>query len=114
MIGDGFPLCYKRHPIHLTYGERVVVWSLLKAYPDHVTKSTLLDRLDSDGVHNLVQVIICRVRHKLAALGAPDPIETVRAQGYRWKPGGGDDVAAQIAGSELPTAEILAGIYGVE
>lgn len=107
MIGDGYPLCFKGEPVGLTHGEKVVVWSLLKAYPDHVSKPTLLDRLDSDGANNLVQVLVCRIRHKLKAAGAPDAIQTVHRQGYRWKPGGGDEVAKKALEVDGPIHEIL-------
>lgn len=113
MLGEAFPLCFRQKPIKLTNGERIIVWSLLKAYPDCVRKPTLLDRLDSEGVNNTIQVIICRIRRKLKDVGAPESIETVWGQGYRWKPGGGDDIAAKIVESDRPIGEILGQLYDV-
>jgi DNA-binding response OmpR family regulator len=113
MIGDGYPLLYKGQVVKLTLGERLIVWSLLKAYPDHVKRSTLLDRLDSEGGDNLVSVMLVRIRAALARAGAPSAIETLRGQGIRWKPGGGDDVARTLATGDAPITEILHQLYAV-
>lgn len=113
MVGDAFPFCYRGEPLNLTAGERTVIWSLMKAYPDHVTKPTLLDRIGSDGMNNLIQVLVCRIRAKLREIGAPDPIETVHNRGYRWKPGGGDEVAETLATGEKPIGELLNQLYNI-
>lgn len=111
MVGDGHPLCYKGKPIKLTHGERMIIWSLLKAYPRHVSKSTLLDRCGSDGLNNLIQVLVCRIRRNLKVMGIPDPIETVHGFGYRWKPGGGNDLAETLASGDTPIGELLHQLY---
>jgi DNA-binding winged helix-turn-helix (wHTH) protein len=84
MQGDGWPLCYHNVPIKLTCGEASICWALMKSYPDYVSKPALLERLDSEGIGNTIQVMVCRIRAKLDALGLPCPIETVRERGYRW------------------------------
>jgi DNA-binding response OmpR family regulator len=85
MMGESFPLMFRNIPIKLTFGESSICWSLMKAYPDPVKCSVLLDRVDSDGTPNVCQVLICRIRAKIAKNGAPNPIETVHRRGYRWR-----------------------------
>ncbi len=111
MLGDAYPLCYRGQPIKLTHGERTVAWSLLKAYPEHVRRTTLLDRLDSESANNILQVIICRIRHKLTEVGAPNAIETVWGAGYRWKPGGGHAVAEKVSGDARGITKALRQLY---
>ncbi len=41
---------------------------------------------DFDGGHNLIEVYVGRLRRKLTAAGAPDPLVTVRGFGYRFDP----------------------------
>ena len=41
---------------------------------------------DFDGGHNLIEVYVGRLRRKLVAAGAPDPLATVRGFGYRFDP----------------------------
>ena len=113
MIGDGYPLVWRGHLIQLTRGERIVVWSRLNAYPDHVSKPVLLDRLDSEGMNNTISVMISRIRGRLRAVGAPDAIETIWGKGHRWKPGGGDAVAATLAEGDTPIAELLNHLYDI-
>lgn len=99
MTGDSCPLTYKDTVVRLTRGEQSLVWSLLKAYPSHVTRSTLLNRLDSDGFGDCVQVLICRIRRKLSLVGAPQAIDTVWGRGYRWKPKrGASELEAPLRG----------------
>lgn len=60
----------------------------MKAYPAAVKYATLLDRLDSEGTPNALNVFIHRIRHKLSELGIPNPIQTIRGNGYLWEPRG--------------------------
>jgi DNA-binding winged helix-turn-helix (wHTH) protein len=113
MIGEQFPLCYRAQPIHLTRSERIVVWSILKAFPKAVSKPTLLDRLDSDGVNNTIQVLICRIRKKIMDIGGPDTIETVRGEGYRWRPVSHLSVAERLTEGDIGIGEVLVQLYGV-
>lgn len=85
MRGAGWPLCWNNLPLKLTNGEAAICWALMKAYPEAVRHHVLLERLDSAGLNNMLNVMVCRIRAKLRALGATDPIESVWGIGYRWK-----------------------------
>jgi DNA-binding response OmpR family regulator len=39
-----------------------------------------------DALGNTPKVHICHIRRACAAVGAPDPIETLAGRGYRWAP----------------------------
>jgi DNA-binding response OmpR family regulator len=84
MFGDGYPLCYKGKPIHLTPAQSAICWTLLKAFPHVVKRDTLLIRIGSDANSNVVDVQLTRIRSKLASLDVPCPLETVHSRGYRW------------------------------
>jgi len=85
-------LRWKGGPVPLTGSESQLVWALMKAYPNPVKIEVILDRIGSDSTYNAVQVFIHRIRKKLKAMGAPNPIVSARHQGsnraYVWKPGG--------------------------
>ena len=84
MFGDGYPLVYQGRAIGLSPKQSAICWTLLKAYPHIVRRDTLLIRIGSDAETNVIDVQLSRIRSKLAGLGAPNPIETVHAIGYRW------------------------------
>jgi DNA-binding response OmpR family regulator len=54
----------------------------MKAYPDPVRVDVLLDRLDSEATGNAVEVYIHRIRKKLRAIGAPNPIVAMRNRNH--------------------------------
>lgn len=84
ILGMGYPLCYKDHPIDLTRSEVEVCWTLMKAFPSMVKPATILTRIGSDGEPNTLSVLIYRIRDKFKARGIPCPIATVRGYGYHW------------------------------
>lgn len=81
------PLCWRGTAIRLTGAESAVVWALMKAWPSPMRISVLLERADSEADEQTVRVLVCRVRKKLRAVGAPDPIGSYRVPGgaYIWK-----------------------------
>lgn len=111
MIGDGYPLLYRGQPLPLTRGEMIIAWTILKSYPNHVSDDTLKLRTGSESEWNGTKVLVHRIRRKCTAAGAPDPMETIRGFGYRWKPGGGDAVAQTLATGDRPIAEALHSLY---
>lgn len=98
MIGAGYPLVYKGTPVRLTGAQALVCWALMKAYPRHLTISALLERVTIDKENdNLISVHVSRVRKKLRAIGAPNPIRTM-SRAYIWEPRGvGDETADATA-----------------
>ena len=115
MVGPGYPLTYQGVDLRLTPGEATVVWSLMKAYPAHVSRWTLLERLGAEeATGNLIQVLVCRIRKKMSQAGAAPSIETVSRRGYRWIAGGGHELARQIAQGDGPISEILAQLYSID
>ena len=53
-----------------------------------LTKAQIIEHawdLEFEGDDNLVEVYVGRLRRKLEAAGAPDPIQTVRGAGYRMR-----------------------------
>ncbi len=109
MIADGHPLCFRGRPIRLTPLENSLCWSLLKAFPAHVKKETLLLRLDSDSHSNVIQSMVSKIRRKCDDSGLPDPIETIWAVGYRWCPVGDCEPLEE----PKPLEEILGPLYDV-
>lgn len=83
MYSPGSQLCWMGLPLNLTGYERNMCWSLMKAFPEPVRIDVLLDRMGSEGTEQNVQVFICRVRKKLAEIGAPDPFKPTRHRGRR-------------------------------
>lgn len=89
MFGDGYPLAYKGKPLRISPHESSVCWTLMKVYPMHIGRDALLNRIGSEEAEaNVLQVYICRIRAKLRAQGIPDPIETIRYKGFRWRSAG--------------------------
>jgi DNA-binding response OmpR family regulator len=84
MFADGYPLLYKGEKVPLTAGEARVCWSLLRAFPDHVSVDTLAIRCSSNGFNDTIKVLICRIRRKLRDIGCENQIETIWGMGYRW------------------------------
>jgi DNA-binding response OmpR family regulator len=76
MLSESSPLYFNGKAIRLTGSERVVVWSMMKAFPMPVTHQAMLNRLDSDAEGNVIDVYCSRIRAKLRAVGAPIPFES--------------------------------------
>jgi DNA-binding response OmpR family regulator len=76
MLSAMSPLYYRGNPIKLTFSERTVVWTMLKAFPHPVSHEVMLNRLDSEAEGNVIDVYVSRVRGKLRAAGAPIPFES--------------------------------------
>lgn len=72
-------------PIDLTRGEFLLLGSLAQAGGKVVSKDVLAERVGYDGdgdPHDVVQVLVCRIRRKLRAAGVPPTIiRTVRGRG---------------------------------
>jgi DNA-binding response OmpR family regulator len=76
MLSAMSPLYFKGNPIKLTFSERTIVWSMMKAFPQPVTHEVLLNRLDSEAEGNVIDVYASRIRKKLRAARAPIPFES--------------------------------------
>jgi two-component system OmpR family response regulator len=72
--------------LELTAGERAILSTLVRAYPS-VAHRAALDRLPwraaDDVSSNVTEVLVARLRQKLAAAGGGVEIRTVRRTGYR-------------------------------
>jgi DNA-binding response OmpR family regulator len=90
MMNSDSPLYWKGSVIYLSGSERIICYSLMRAYPGSVKISTLLGRLDSDAEGNLCEVFISRIRKKLREAGAPNAIAPMHSghgrgeRGYVW------------------------------
>lgn len=72
------------HQLELTNGERAVLIELARAYPG-LTARTALDRRsdqEHDVTSNVTEVLIARLRRKIAAVGGGIEIHAVRRSGY--------------------------------
>jgi DNA-binding response OmpR family regulator len=78
--------------LELTAGERAILSTLARAYPS-VAQRAALDRLPwraaNDVSSNVTEVLVARLRHKLAAAGGGVAIRSVRRTGYRVETGDG-------------------------
>lgn len=97
--GDGIVVCgmvirphehivvVRGHTVDLTSREFDVLMKLAE-HPGWVFSAEQLSSGNEDGDYSpeSVSVLVSRVRHKLAAAGALDVIETVRGAGYRVRP----------------------------
>jgi two-component system OmpR family response regulator len=76
-------------PLTLTAKEFAILEYFLH-HPGQLLSRTQLEEhvwgYDFDSDSNLVEVYIARIRRKLAAAGLPDPIVTLRGEGYRLEP----------------------------
>ena len=74
--------------LDLTAGERAILATLARAYPS-VAQRAALDRLPwraaDDVSSNVTEVLVARLRQKLAAAGGGVEIRTVRRAGYRFE-----------------------------
>lgn len=75
-LGDG--------PLELTAGERAILVQLARTHPATASRRSLEQRWnDRDPASNVVEVLITRLRRKLAAAGGGVEIVTVRRAGYQ-------------------------------
>lgn len=99
MNGAGHPLFYRAKQVRLSHGEALICWALMKAYPHHLSIDVLGERLDTDAedIANNIRALISKIRRKLAELGAPNVIYTLKYHhAYVWNPRGeGHEVPAQ-------------------
>lgn len=78
------PIIWHGSELALTPYERVLLTSVAKAYPQALEKLVLADRMGSDSDWNSIEVLIHRVRRKLAHGGHDVPLKTERGIGLRW------------------------------
>ena len=83
--------------LELTAGERAILSTLARAYPS-VAQRAALDRLPwraaNDVSSNVTEVLVARLRHKLAAAGGGVAIRSVRRTGYRVETSDGAETIA--------------------
>jgi len=83
--------------LDLTAGERAILSTLARAYPS-VAQRAALDRLPwrpaDDVSSNVTEVLVARLRQKLAAAGGGVEIRTVRRTGYRFETGDATEASA--------------------
>jgi DNA-binding response OmpR family regulator len=84
MMSSNAPLYWRGERISLTDSERILCYTLMRAYPSAVKSATLLDRIDSEATANVIDVFICRIRKKFRLSGAPNVIGTMRPRMYVW------------------------------
>lgn len=81
-------LHYNNKSVDLTRNELLMLEQLVQQYGEVVSRDTLLEALWDDVQFiddNTLTVNMTRLRKKLAELGLPDVIETIRGQGYKLK-----------------------------
>jgi DNA-binding response OmpR family regulator len=72
---------WRGEKLNLTSSERIILGTLLKESPRHVSEAVLHERIDYEGDSHIAHVMICRLRKKL---GDPNPIENDQGLGWRW------------------------------
>ena len=74
--------------LELTNGERAVLVELARAYPGLTARTALDRRADQDRVvsSNVTEVLVARLRRKIAAAGGGIEINAVRRSGYVLRP----------------------------
>ena len=74
--------------LELTNGERAVLIELARAYPGLTARSALDRRPDQDHAvtSNVTEVLVARLRRKIAAAGGGVEINAVRRSGYVLRP----------------------------
>lgn len=78
MFSGASTLFYRGNPVRLTYSERTLMWSMMKAFPNPITHDAMLNRLDSEAEGNVIDVYMSRIRAKLRKIGAPIPFESIK------------------------------------
>lgn len=73
-----------RAQLELTAGERSILVQLARAHPGTAPRASLAQRWgDRDSASNVIEVLITRLRHKLAEAGGGIEIVVVRRAGYQ-------------------------------
>lgn len=72
--------------LRLTRAEIGILQTLAKAEGRPVVAGAISGRVGNGGGGDSIRTIICKLRHRLADLAIPDPIESVWGRGYRWRP----------------------------
>lgn len=78
-------LCYKEKEELLTRREGELMLLLINAYPKLARRESILNKLWDDEQFvddNTLSVNVGRLRKKMLDLGLPQPIQTIRGQGY--------------------------------
>lgn len=76
--------------LSLTPAERVTLHALLRADGGYIDQEAIRNRLGSPEMSNIPEVMVCRLRVKLAQVDASrEWIVTQRGVGYRWAGDGG-------------------------
>lgn len=92
MMASGQPLFYRAQRIKLRHAETVICWALMKAFPQAVSTSVLIERIgseDAEDPEGLIRVYICRIRKALREVNAPESILTLAGyHSYCWTTGG--------------------------
>lgn len=88
MLGPVSPLTVNGESVKLTFSELQLCWALMKSFPTPVRTDVLLERIGSEATTNAIHVYVCRIRKKLKAMGAPNPIKCAATYGgcraYTW------------------------------
>lgn len=86
MMGPTYPLFYKSESIRLRPQAGEFCYALMKAFPRQVRHDAMIGRLDteSEDPHNLLKVLVSRLKVAIRERGIPVPIVTDWGQGYRW------------------------------
>ncbi len=73
-------------PVDVTAFEYLILEYLMRHNHEVVTKRRLLDVIyaDREGDPNTIEVMVSRLRKKLARNGLANPISTIRGQGYKF------------------------------
>jgi DNA-binding response OmpR family regulator len=101
MMSSYSHLRWRGEAIPLTSSERLLCYTLMKAYPSPVKLGVILDRIGSEASGNVIDVYVCRIRKKLRKIGAPNPITCPRTRNQEralaWATGEGDRYATSRA-----------------
>lgn len=89
MMSSISDLWWRDKPVPMAAAEKVICYTLMKAYPVPVRRDVILERLGSESDGNIIDVYVCRLRKKLREIGAPNPIGMSQARFERamvWVP----------------------------
>lgn len=71
--------------IRLSPAEHIIVGTLMAVSPNIVPRIAIRERIGTDSDGNVLDVHMTRIKNKLKALGAPNPIKSVWGRGVRWE-----------------------------
>jgi DNA-binding response OmpR family regulator len=76
---------WKGRPIELTSQQHMLLGSLIQANGRIVTRETLINRINEDACAKQVDVVVCNLKKRLSAAGAPkDLVANVWGKGFRF------------------------------